>query len=296
MAFNKVMNKLIVGSIVAFLTLALAILYTVGTQLIRPTPSNIVKPETNLPLSTVSFRGEGNIQLKGWFIKNPTSNVGVLLMHGNQSNRLSMLSRAKFLYQAGYSVMLFDLRAHGASEGEYKTFGYLEAKDAELAISFFKRQAKLKTVGIIGTSLGGAATVLSDMPLPVEAIVIESVYPAIEKAIMNRLTVRMGKWGAYFEPLLTYQLPLRLGVKSTDLQPVKKVVNIMKSVFVIGGEQDTRTTLKDTQWLYNNIRSPQKSLWIIPGVGHANFHHLTKVMYEKRVLSFLNQYLPIQKK
>ncbi|MDE1465894.1 alpha/beta hydrolase [Spartinivicinus poritis] len=296
MVIKKIINKLIVGCVVVFLTLALVTLYTVGAQLIRPTPSNIIKPEISLPLSTVSFRGEGNIQLKGWLVKNPVSNAGVLLMHGNQSNRLSMLSRAKFLYQAGYSVMLFDLRAHGASDGEYKTFGYLETKDAELAIRFFKRQANLKIVGIIGTSLGGAATVLSDMPLPVEAIVIESVYPTIEKAIINRLTARMGKWGAYFEPLLSYQLPLRLGIKATNLQLVKKVGNIMKPFLVIGGEQDTRTTLEDTQWLYNNINSSSKSLWIVPGVGHANFHHVVKAIYEKRVLTFLYQYLPINSK
>ncbi|WP_163831815.1 alpha/beta hydrolase [Spartinivicinus ruber] len=245
------MKKLIVG-VVAVLTLSLTVLYAVGTQLIRPTLSNIIKPEMSLPVEIITFRGIDNIQLKGWLIRNSVSSAGVLLIHGNQSNRLSMLSRAKFLYQAGYSVMLFDLRAHGESGGDYKTFGYLEAQDAKLAIRLFKQKAKLQTVGIIGTSLGGAAAVLNDVPLPVEAIVIESVYPTIKKAITNRLTARMGEWGTYFEPLLTYQLPLRLGVKPSDLQPVKDIENITKPILVIGGEKDTRTTLEDTQWLYKS--------------------------------------------
>lgn len=287
------MFKLTIG-LLFLLAVALSSLYYVGTQLTRPTHSRVTKPKTKIPINTIRFMGVGNIQLNGWLAKNSQSTVGVLLMHGNQSNRLSMWSRAEFLYKAGYSVMLFDLRAHGESEGDYKTFGYLEAEDAEKAVRFFKQMANLKRVGIIGTSLGGAAAVLNDHLLPVEAMILESVYPTIEKAVTNRINGRFGEWVTIFSPLLTNQLPLRFDIDTDALRPVKHMENITLPTLVIGGDQDQRTTLDDTNKLYQNINSREKSLWIIPGVAHENFHTVVTQEYEQRVLAFFNQYLPIE--
>jgi hypothetical protein len=57
-------------------------------------------------------------------------------------------------------------------------------------------------VGVIGISLGGAATVLTAPPLELDAAVFEAVYPSIDRAVVNRLSMRVGPLAPLPAPLL----------------------------------------------------------------------------------------------
>ncbi len=98
------------------------------------------------------------------------------------------------------SSLLFDFQAHGESTGERITFGYLESKDAQAAVNFLHTNLPEEKLGLIGVSMGGAATLLATPPLEVNAMVLEMVYPTIEQAITARLTIRLGKWASILSP------------------------------------------------------------------------------------------------
>ena len=83
------------------------------------------------------------------------------------------------------SVLLFDFRAHGESTGDRITFGALESVDARAALDFLRTELPAERIGAIGVSLGGAAALLGREPLPVDALVLEAVYPAIDVAIVG---------------------------------------------------------------------------------------------------------------
>ena len=96
-------------------------------------------------------------------------------MHGAWDTRLRMIQRARVLQGEGFSVLLFDFQAHGESPGTRITFGRLEALDATAAVGFVRSRLPGVRVGAIGASLGGAAALLGDGPLKVEALVLEAV-------------------------------------------------------------------------------------------------------------------------
>jgi pimeloyl-ACP methyl ester carboxylesterase len=75
------------------------------------------------------------------------------------------------LHAHGFAVLLFDFQAHGESPGRRITFGHLEAMDAAAALDFLEQRLPRERVGAIGASLGGAAAVLADPPLRVDALV-----------------------------------------------------------------------------------------------------------------------------
>jgi alpha-beta hydrolase superfamily lysophospholipase len=80
-------------------------------------------------------RAPDGVLLRGWKVspKNPNG-IWVLLFHGQADNRLGTIGQSEFLLRAGYSVVMMDARAHGASEGSIATYGWLERNDTRAII------------------------------------------------------------------------------------------------------------------------------------------------------------------
>jgi uncharacterized protein len=80
-------------------------------------------------------RAPDGVMLRGWLVRAPHPNGSwVLLFHGVADNRLGVISQSEFLLRAGYSVVMMDSRAHGASDGPIATFGWLERDDTRAVI------------------------------------------------------------------------------------------------------------------------------------------------------------------
>src|SRR5713226_3674986 len=73
--------------------------------------------------------------LRGWKVrpKNPNGNW-VLVFHGVADNRVGVIGQSEFLLRAGYSIVMMDARAHGASGGPIATYGWLERNDTRAVI------------------------------------------------------------------------------------------------------------------------------------------------------------------
>jgi fermentation-respiration switch protein FrsA (DUF1100 family) len=265
-------------------------LYLAGSKLSAPALRSISSHGIDLPVRNVSFANASGTTIRGWYLAGQGGRGGIVLMHGVRGSRLDMLGRAKFLHEAGYSVLLFDFQAHGESAGERITFGYLEAHDARAAIRFMREEMRIKHVGVIGFSLGGVACVLGESPLEADALVLEAVYPAIEEAVSNRLRLRLGSIGARLTPLLLMQLEPRFGIAPEQLRPIARIHALVAPLLLIAGASDEHTTLAESQRLYAHAPEP-KFFWAIPNAAHGDFHAFAQEEYEARVLSFFGQYL-----
>ena len=92
-----------------------------------------------IPVYTDAHDASSNVH--GWLLRGVRGHGMVLLVHSLRSNRVEMLSRARFLNQQGYGVLLIDLRAHGETPGERITFGIQEAEDVDAARYRHQQQA-----------------------------------------------------------------------------------------------------------------------------------------------------------
>jgi len=238
----------------------------------------------------VEFESTSGATIRGWLIPGEKGAGAIALMHGVRASRLSMLERARFLSRAGYTVLLFDFQGHGESTGERITFGYLESKDVQAAISFLRSKVPDEKMGVIGVSMGGAAALLSNPPLNVDAAVLEMVYPTIDQAISNRLAMRLGEWASAFTPLLSWQFKPRLGVGVEVLSPENRVGEVTAPKLFIVGEEDRRTTLEESLRMYWAASEP-KELWVVEGVGHVDSYRTLGEEYEQRMLAFFGEHL-----
>jgi fermentation-respiration switch protein FrsA (DUF1100 family) len=268
----------------------LVAVFSVGTFASSPSPAEIGAPPAGLPIESVTIASASGSRLSGWFLQGRPGGGSVMLMHGIRANRLEMLDRARFLHAQGFSVLLFDFQASGASSGRHITFGYLESADARSAFEFLRAKTPGERIGVIGLSLGGASAILADPPIEADAMVLEAVYSSFGKAVENRLVMRCGRFCAYFSPLLTWQVKPRLGFDPAGLEPAARISRIHAPVLLIAGEQDQHATLEDVKQIFANANEP-KELWIVERAPHADFHRVAKAEYERRVLAFLSRTL-----
>jgi pimeloyl-ACP methyl ester carboxylesterase len=257
-----------------------------GTLLTAAAPAVIGAPPPDLPMAAVEFTASDGSLLKGWYLAGEAQAPGVVLVHGIRGDRRSMLSRARFLHGLGYAVLLFDLRAHGESPGDRITLGAREALDVRAAVAWLEARRPSRPIAAIGTSLGGAACLLGGSPLAVDALVLEAVYPDIERAVANRLRIRFGALGPWLAPLLLAQIEPRLGVRPSALRPVDAIRSVRAPVLVVAGGRDLRTRPEESAELFAAAPQP-KEYWEIADAGHVDFHRLAPAIYEQKVAAFL---------
>jgi pimeloyl-ACP methyl ester carboxylesterase len=214
----------------------------------------------------------------------------VLLVHSIRSNRVEMLSRARFLNEQGYGALLIDLQAHGETSGARITFGARESEDVQAAVAYLRNNFPGERLGAIGVSLGAAAIVLAKPPLRLDAVVLESLHPTIQEAVENRLRLHLGQFGPLLAPLLLYQISLRLHIPREELNPINHIGDLRAPLLLISGTDDRHTTVAETERLFEAARPP-KELWIVPGGGHFNMHTYAGKEYENRLSDFLEWYL-----
>lgn len=254
-----------------------------------PTLTVVGPPPAGLGARTVVVPC-GAHTLAGWFAPGRPGRGAVLLLHGLRSDRRALASRVAMLARRGMAVLAVDLRAHGESGGVSVTLGLREAEDAALCLAWLRATAPGERVGGLGISLGGAALTLASRTAPVDALVLESVFPDIEGAIRSRMRLVAGAAAPWLTPPFTVVGIGMTGLRPADLRPIEAVAAYPGPVLVIGGGADPLTPPSETRALYDAAPG-DKRLWIVEGAGHVDMASAAGSDYEDRVTAFLGHHL-----
>ena len=134
-----------------------------------------------LDFENVTFKASDGITLSGWLLKGNTDKVIIQSHFGVQCSRsgftqkgkgimknalwtsdIHFLDQAKYLVEAGYSVLMYDMRNHGDSEKNgWVTWGLEERKDVVAALNFISNHKEYKNanIGLLSICMGqGAST------------------------------------------------------------------------------------------------------------------------------------------
>lgn len=262
-----------------------AICWQVGTLLTAPNLHPVSDPPSDLPFERVSIPSQSGSTLAGWHHRAAEKRGVVVVAHGIHNSRGGMLTRARLLREAGFSTLLFDLQAHGESPGEIITMGWLEQHDVRAAVEFTRAAHPDEPIAVIGVSLGGAAAILAG-PLQIQALVVESVFPRMDRAILNRTPESFGIFRPLATQALLCQFPLRLGCSASDLNPIEHISRAGCPVLVASGGADSHTTEAETRELFAAALEP-KRLWIAPDAAHVDLSEASPADYREEVCTFL---------
>jgi len=142
----------------------------------------------------VEFAAADGVELRGWLIRGEPQRPPILLCHDLGASKSSLINVALALSRSGFTVLLFDFRAHGASAGERSTLGLREKRDVLGAVDYLAGLDALDTrrIGVLGVGMGAHAAVLAAADRPaIRALVLDGLYPDATYALVHRV---YGNW------------------------------------------------------------------------------------------------------
>jgi dipeptidyl aminopeptidase/acylaminoacyl peptidase len=253
-------------------------------------PSTLLKhPETAgvAELQAISFVSVEGLHFAGWYV--PSKNrAAVIITHGTNSDRASMLPEIRLLAEAGFGVLAFDWPGLGESEGPI-LWG-AGARDAlSAAIDWVSARAGVDgdRIGGLGFSIGGfVLTQVAATDRRLRAIALESTPSSFDAYIRVNYT----RWRFLSE------WPARWALRGSDLfsidkSPIRLIGDISpRPLLIIGESDDPEIPSSMTQALFGAAREP-KSLWFIRGAQHGGYAQVAGAEYAVRLRKFFTDNL-----
>jgi fermentation-respiration switch protein FrsA (DUF1100 family) len=242
--------------------------------------SAVVHSRTGIPIAATFFPGSRRTTL--------------VLSHGYGDNQALMLPYAAFLHQAGFSVLIYDMRSRGRSGGDAVTLGALEPLDLLSIIDYVARRPDVDAarIGALGVSLGGSTTLLAAArDTRIRAVVDDSGFSDAPAVIDSSFEHFIGLPAFPFGPVTVAIASRRVGVDVARIRPVDEVARISpRPLLIIHCLGDTVVPPLNSERIFAAAGNP-KQLWEIPTGGHIAGHKVARQEYERRVSEFFENTL-----
>jgi len=246
----------------------------------------------------VAFLTGDGLTLRGWYF--PTqSDRAAIIVHGKDSNRIGgehrMIEKlADFLVTSGYSVLIFDLRGNGDSDGDRFSLGYLERRDVAAAIDhLIGRGFREDRIALVGISMG-AGTVLQSLVLHpnVGAVVADSSYVDARTIVTEDLETLAGV-PSWFTPGVLLMSNLAFGLDGEQVRPIEVVRAHPQRAFLFihcGG--DKLIAPHHAYELRAASANPASDLWMAAVCQHSWAFNTYPTAYEAHLGAFLESQIP----
>lgn len=219
----------------------------------------------------------------------------VVFVHGKDACRGDELkcnttTLAACFNEAGFAVLMIDLRGHGHSSRARLTYGQHERFDVLGAVDWLRAQGHAR-IGVLGASMGAASTLLAAADEPeIRAVVADSAFcdfgQMIERQYRNltRLPAIVLPGALAIGRALT-------GVALRTVRPLEAAARLGESsrpCLLIHSAGDRFIPVGDAHRLAD---ASGGELWITESQGHIGSYRAEPAAYTERVLAFFAQHL-----
>ncbi len=221
---------------------------------------------TKLP-NQIKIRSGGQT-ITGVYLENPAAEYTLLFSHGNAEDLDNVVPFMQQFHRLGYSVLMYDYRGYGTSEGTPST---RKAKqDVEAAYRWLVDEKKTAPESIIvhGRSLGGGVATWLASKHPVGGLIIESSFVSTFRV---RTVVPLLPWDRF-----------------NSLRSIKKV---QCPVLVMHGTADEVVPFWHGRKLYEAAPGKKQHLWI-EGGRHNDYAYAAGEAYLETISQFIDSIKP----
>jgi fermentation-respiration switch protein FrsA (DUF1100 family) len=252
-------------------------------------PQELTPADFGLEYREASIQSTDGLELAGWWVPGSHPSRVVVLVPGLEGEKSDkhVLETASIYAEAGYGVLMIDLRAQGGSEGERITMGYKEVRDVRGALSWLEERGFAPDEVVLhGFSMGGA-TVLGAAPgSGVAAVVEEGSYASLPLILRQRLPEASGL-PPLFTPGMLSMAKLFLGIDPWAVRPEEDAQRLCEEegvpLLIIHSRDDEEVPFGHAERIEKAC--PEAAFWKIEGYEHVGAY--AHPHYRERLLNFL---------
>lgn len=132
--------------------------------------------DAGLLFEDVSVVAEDGVRLHAWWVPHAEARAAVLFFHGNAGNISHRLDTLRFWHELGFSILIFDYRGYGDSEGEISESGtQTDARAVWRYLTDVRGHAPGEIV-LFGRSLGAAVAIELATHVHSAGLIVESAF------------------------------------------------------------------------------------------------------------------------
>jgi dipeptidyl aminopeptidase/acylaminoacyl peptidase len=300
------------GALAAIVAVYLGVCDLVLSSILAPV--RVLPEETpsdaGLAAEPVRFVSDGDeLPLVGWLLPS-SGDRAIVLVHGVDSNGWSggHPDIARAYVEAGFHVLVFDLRGHGRSGGDRLGLGWHERRDVRAAVNLLlERGFEPGRIGIHGTSYGAAVALLSAAAIPeIGAVVADSAFADARDVMDREIEKRTGLPAPFVRrflgPGLRLVAKLRHSLDFDAITPERAVPKIApRPILFIHGSEDPVIPVEHAHRLKAASKNAADELWILEGLEHTDGVRMGALQKEvspmrdaflRKVTAFFDRTLP----
>ena len=286
-------GRILMAALGIFVALIAVISWTMVSQAVvaERAPVETTPSEYGMAYEDIEFsprmpeeRAEENpITLRGWWIPRSDGTTRpeptIIVVHGIDSNRARdpelYMPLIRDLHERGFSLLMFDLRAHGESDGEVMSAGYYERYDVLGAMDVVEDSYGIpaERIGVLGFSMGGVAALLGATEEPrLRALVVDSAFANIDDLFAVEVADRtpFPEWTVNIvKPGMEIVARVRYGIRLSALKPEEFVDEIDFPLLFTHAEDDDRIAADHSERIAAASTHPGTRLQSFPSGGHS---------------------------
>jgi fermentation-respiration switch protein FrsA (DUF1100 family) len=222
-----------------------------------------------------TFRTPRGLRLHAWYFPAAPDGAPLLIwFHGNAGNLSDRGGTAAEFAGRGLSVLLFDYRGYGRSEGRPTEHGLYEDSLAAFDFAVSELQPDRRRIALYGESLGGPYAAHVAARRGGCCVVLENTFPSL---------VSMAR---ALYPYAPFAFFVSRSLRTTDYLNEARL-----PVLVMHGRRDQIIPFRLGEELYRGLRVP-KEMFVSEESGHSEIPMMESARYYDSVLSFIRKNAP----
>ena len=240
-------------------------------------------------IRAIEIVGTDGMVLRGEVMGDPSTRPAVIFAHGYRNTRRNGDRLAQRLLEQGYSVVSFDFRGSGSSQGVLTGGGAVEGADVVAVARAVRDRFKVapSRTAIVGFSMGAVAVIEAAPHLSTLAgVVLIAPYANLEETI----DARTRRWlHVPARPLLSPALwaaSVLLGVDPRKVLPEQHVGQLSPSpLLLVGSSRDWRAPTDVIERIRRCAGDPKETL-VLDGLTHDELGRFPPALGDP-ILTFL---------
>lgn len=246
---KKIMTSVLFSIVLGYLLLVAFVYARQGSMVFFPSKEIEATPrDIGLPYEDITLSTEDRKNISAWFVPSGKERGVLLFCHGNAGNISHRLDSIRIFHDLGLSVLIFDYRGYGRSEGSPTEKGtYLDAEAAWLYL-INVRKVRPEKVILFGRSLGAGVAAELALRHRAAGLIMESAFMSVPSL------------GSKFFPYLPVRLISRFHYSNID-----KVNRTEIPKLIIHSPQDEIIPFEHGVALFEKAAAPKEFLRIAGG-------------------------------